>query len=124
MYALTNHKYQISEQKPIIVETSSASLRVPRSKQLITRQSSAHLTGHMHRYRRSPDMVDSIYARDEDETMLYRRQVVLPLPFTNMLTHHCSEPVNLSKLRIGVPVHRFDRRAPEPEPFVIFSKAS
>lgn len=29
----------------------------------------------LHRYRRSPDMVDSIYARDEDETLLYRRQV-------------------------------------------------
>ncbi|EPS95670.1 hypothetical protein FOMPIDRAFT_1025708 [Fomitopsis schrenkii] len=59
------------------------------------------------RYRRSPDMVDSIYARDEDETMLHRR-----------------EPVNLSRLRIGVPVHNFRKRAPEPEPFVIFSQAS
>ena len=124
MYTLTNHKLQKSEQRPTKAETSSVSLRVPRSKQFITRQSSAHLTGHMHRYRRSPDMVDSIYAREEDETMLYRRQVIPPLPSSKPRTRHSSEPVNLSKLRIGVPVHRFDRRAPEPEPFVIFSKAS
>ncbi|KAI0732702.1 hypothetical protein C8Q72DRAFT_816577 [Fomitopsis betulina] len=58
-------------------------------------------------YRRSPDMVDSIYARDEDETLLYRR-----------------EPMNLNRLRIGVPVRSIRKRAPQPEPFVIFSKAS
>ncbi|KZT71879.1 hypothetical protein DAEQUDRAFT_723488 [Daedalea quercina L-15889] len=54
-------------------------------------------------YRRSPDLVESIYARDEDETMLYRRQ-----------------PNTLNRLRIGVPVNRNARRSPEP--FVIFSK--
>lgn len=73
-------------------------------------------------------MVDSIYARDEDETMLHRRQVASlsesPLPFQGADVGLSSEPVNLSRLRIGVPVHNFRKRAPEPEPFVIFSQAS
>ncbi|KAH9833272.1 uncharacterized protein C8Q71DRAFT_774844 [Rhodofomes roseus] len=51
-------------------------------------------------YRRSPDLVDSMYARDEDETFLYRR-----------------EPFDLRKARIGVVVHKRS-----PEPYVIFNK--
>jgi len=52
--------------------------------------------------RRSPDMVESLYTRDEDDMMLSRR-----------------EPVNLNRLRIGVVAHNSKR-----SPFVIFSKAA
>ncbi|KAH9919868.1 uncharacterized protein B0H18DRAFT_1026553 [Fomitopsis serialis] len=52
--------------------------------------------------RRSADMVESFYARDEDDMLLSRR-----------------EPVNLNRLRIGVVANRYKR-----SPFVVFSKAA